>query len=228
MRAFLAPVLHILLQVCAIIGLALWLNPTLLQAFETYPHSTWISAATVLLAGASLLAGQSVALFVNKVTPLRFFICLLLNGIIFAIGLVVWVVTIWLTAISFFGAQQSITATIRIVSMGCIPLVLGFLIMMPYLGPAIGWMLRILSLLIILLAVQYSFQLDRWQALVCTAPGWLLIEVQNRMPGHPTIAIRNWLWRRVSGSPYDTSVQDLVKSVMQELDEQSVIQRNKR
>src|SRR3954454_16151609 len=79
-----------------VVWAALTLNPKVLQAVESYPQSRWLVAGIVVIAGASMLLGQSTALFLNRVKPGRFVASLVLNGLIFVISWSVWSITLWL------------------------------------------------------------------------------------------------------------------------------------
>ncbi|NTU86055.1 MAG: hypothetical protein HGA45_43130, partial [Chloroflexales bacterium] len=74
------------------IGEALRLNPRVFELVESGPNAGWVITLIAILGGASLLIGQSVILFVNRVRPARFAISLLVNGLVFTISLVVWAV----------------------------------------------------------------------------------------------------------------------------------------
>ena len=61
-----------------VIGMALWLDPALLQAAgaaagtEAGPRAFALAIGVIVVAGVSSLLGQSVTLFINRVRPGRF------------------------------------------------------------------------------------------------------------------------------------------------------------
>ena len=116
------------------ISMALRLDPHVFEVVDQYPQSTWVILVIALLGGASLLIGQSVILFVNRVKPGRFAISLLLNGIVFTISLVVWAVCIWIIGWLLFDHPPTMRVTTRMVGLGAAPYVFGFLVLVPYAG----------------------------------------------------------------------------------------------
>lgn len=197
-----------------IILLALQLDPALHQTVENSPQSTYLIFAVVMLAGASQLLGQSVALFVNRVSPRRFIVSLVLNGILFAISLVIWAITIWLIGTFIFAADTSLGQVIRIVCLGSAPLVFGFLILIPYLGTFISRVLSIWSFLIVLRDISFSFEIGVIGSLACVGLGWLLILFLSDTIGRPVIFLRDRIWRRITGSSLDVTAHDMLAAII--------------
>ena len=204
--------LEFLSELWATLGQVLWLDPVLLQQ-TVYGASAAVILAIVFLAGASLLAGQSVVLFVARLTPGRFALSLALNGLLYLAGLLVWACAIWLCAGVLFGAWQPFSLVARVVGLSAAPLIFGFLAFMPYFGEGIAWGLRVWSALIALVAVQVVFGLTSVQALICVALGWLLITALNVVAGRPLAALRNLLWRAVAGTAFGNDTQRAVAEV---------------
>lgn len=195
------------------IGLALQLSPTLVPVVESYPQSRYVVFTIALLAGGSLLLGQSVTLFVNRVRPLRFVASLLLNGFTFSIGLIVWGVTIWVSGVYLFAGAPDLGVVIRIVALGSAPFVFGFFILIPYLGNIIRRVLSIWSFLVVLNGVRLSFQVGLLEALACVGLGWLLVQLIGATIGKPFIRLQRRISRRVSGSALEARVQDILAAV---------------
>ncbi len=199
-------------QLWATLGQVLWLNPEMVRQ-AAFGASAAVIVAIVVLAGASLLAGQSVVLFVARLTPGRFALSLLLNGLLYLAGLVVWACAIWLCAGVFFDAWQPLGLAARVVGLSVAPLILGFLAFMPYFGEAILWGLRVWSALIALVAVEVVFGMTSFQALSCVVLGWLLIVALSAVAGRPLTALRNRLWHAVVGTSFDKDTQRSVEEV---------------
>ena len=199
---------------------ALRFEPNLLAYVQALPHANWLTFAVAALAGVSQLLGQSAVLLANRVSPGRFVLSLALNGLIFALDLVIWSVSLWLVAGWFYGIHAPLGLVLRLVCLGSAPLTLGFLVLMPYLGPALGWLLRLWSFLVILTLVRGYYPLTLYQAVICTAGGWLLIEILNRSLGQPLLWFRDWLWRVVTASRYDDDIQRQVEEVTRQLSAQ--------
>ena len=225
MLDLLASIFQFLAYVWRGIGAAMQLNPRVFEIVESYPQSRWVVLTIALLGGASLLIGQSVILFVNRVRPRRFVASLLLNGVVFGIGLIVWAVMIWLTARIGFGRTSDLGSVIRLVALGAAAYIFGFLVLIPYLGTFIGRVLAVWSFLIVLSSVNYHYQFSFWQGLICVGVGWLLITLLSATIGRPVIALRNWLWHRVTGSDLNATVQDLLLDLASEPANGSSIQK---
>lgn len=212
MLEFLEAISTFLWSVWRGIGMALELNPRLLPIVETYPQSRSVIVVIAVLAGASQLLGQSVVLFVNRVSPGRFALSLFTNGVLFAISLLVWGAAIWLASSLLFSVSQPLGVTIRIVALGSAPFVFGFLVLIPYLGTFISRMLWVWSLLIVVSGVKFLFGIGFIGALVCVGLGWLVMMAMSATIGKPIIALRNRVWHRVVGSSLDATTHDILKA----------------
>ena len=196
-------------QLWATAGAALRFSPDVLTRTAASPDGDLVIAAMTVLAGASLLMGQSVILFVNRVKPGRFAFSLLFYGVVFALSLALWAAIVWLWAVILFGTRQPLVSVLRIAGLSSAPLLFGFLIFLPYLGTPIDWGLRIWSALIVLEIVRTSFDPPVWMAAVCAGLGWLIVHTLTRLLGSRLVAARDWLWRLATGTVFDTSEQEL-------------------
>jgi hypothetical protein len=99
------------------------------------------------------MLGQSAVLFVNRLSPSRFALSVVVNAAIFVVGLVIWAAAIWLSARVVLESAASLASVARSVGLGCAPFLFGILIFLPYAGPLIARILYVWSLLIVLGAV---------------------------------------------------------------------------
>lgn len=189
---------------------AMRLNPRVFEIVEAYPQSRWILLTVALIGGASLLLGQSVILFVNRVRPGRFALSLLLNGIVFTLSLAIWAVAIWLTGRLLFPNDIPLGTVIRMVALGAAPYTFGFLVLLPYAGNFVGRVLAVWSFLVVLAGITFLAGGRFWPALVCVGLGWGLVTVMSATIGKPVIALRNRVWQRVAGTSLDATVQDIL------------------
>jgi hypothetical protein len=203
-----------------VIRAALRLQPDLLATVRALPHPSTLATTVALLAGASLLLGQSVVLFANGVSRGRFLLSLAFNGIMFTLDIGLWSLTAWGIATSWFGVDVPLSTVLMIVFLGTAPLLFSFLMVLPYLGTPIGWALQIWAFLTILITVDTSLPLTIWEALLCTILGWVLIEIINRAFGRPLAVFRDWLWRVVTRSRFEQNTQGLVDEVIDQLNAQ--------
>ena len=216
--------LHHLSQV---IHYALTLDPRLYAYVSANPSANWLVAGVVFLAGASTLLGQSVVLFVNRVRRGRFLFSLALNGVMYIISYLAWGAMIALVGRFLFSDPPAWGSVIRLVGLSTAPLIFGFFILIPWMGPFIGRVLNVWGFLILLSAVEFGFQIGFWQALLCVGLGWLLMLALHRAVGRPIVALRNRLWRRVIGSSLDASTEDLLLQFAQKGEAPVVLQRGR-
>ena len=200
-----------------IAGEALRLNPDVLMHAASSPQGNLLILTMTVVAGASLLAGQSVILFVNQVKPGRFAFSMLFYGIVFAVSLGLWAAMVWLCAGILFETNQPLGTTLRIVGLSSAPLLFGFLIFLPYFGAPIEWVLWSWSGLIFLVTVQATFGLTLGQALVLVALGWLLVQVATRLLGRHLSTLRDGLWRAATGTLFDPNQPELIAAATAEL-----------
>lgn len=190
--------------------LALQLSPDVMRRVAQDPTTGRAVLAVVLMGGISQLLGQSVVLFVNKVTPTRFMLSLLIGGVLFFVNILIWATVIWLTGTFLFPTQPTLETTIRLVGLGHAPYTFGVFGLIPYLGTGILRLISVWSFLIVLGAIHISFGVTFAAALVCVGVGWILITVLSNTIGRPIVALREWLMVRVTGTPLEARVQDIL------------------
>lgn len=188
------------------IGLALGLNREAARFVKVQVEPIAVVLTVAFIAGVSLLLGQSVVLFLNRVSKTRFIITLVLNAVIYVINLAIWSVVIWFVATFAFGVDQPIGIGAMTILLGSAPFVFGFFILIPYIGIILTRILYAWSFLITLVLVQAVFGIGWLQALACVGLGWLLLLIANRTVGKPIVAVRDRIFRRFTGSlPYGPS-----------------------
>jgi hypothetical protein len=87
-------------------------------------------------------------------------------------GWVFWSASVWVIGRRLFGAEPPFDLLLILIGLSYAPLVFGFLILMPYLGPFIHRLLYVWSFLISLRAVSLLFQVGSWPALLCHRDDW--------------------------------------------------------
>lgn len=189
---------------------ALQLNPSAYEFVITYPQSKWVVFGIIFLAGVATLLGQSVVLFLNRVRGGRFFFSLVVNGLMFIISYFVWGAIIYIAGRFLFQENVTFGSMFRLVGLSTAPLIFGFFILIPWMGPFLGKVLNVWSFLILINVVQFQFESGFWGALLCVGLGWLLMNLLSNTIGKPIIAVRNRIWRRVTGSSMDATAQDIL------------------
>jgi hypothetical protein len=127
MSDFLASLIHLA-------GDILRLQADALVWLAANPQGNLLALALAFLAGFSLMIGQSVALFANRVPPRRFTLRLLPGALGYGISLLVWAGCIWLVETHLLGGSLSFQAAALLVAASQAPLLLAFAIFLPYLG----------------------------------------------------------------------------------------------
>jgi len=209
------------------IGYALALDPQLYAYVSANSNSSWLVMGVVFLAGASMLLGQSVVLFVNRVRRGRFALSIALNGVLFVISYVIWGAAIGLIGSLLFADKLEILSLMRMVGLSTAPLIFGFFILIPWMGPFIGKLLNIWSFLILLTVVEFGFDVGLVRALICVGLGWLLMLGLTNFIGKPFIALRNRIWHAVTGTSMDASTQDLLLEFSQSHDAPALLREGR-
>ena len=203
--------LEYFLLVFETIGYALRLDPKAYFEVIFHPEGIQIVRGIVFLAGMSMLLGQSLILFVNRVRRGRFFFSLVTNGFVFLISYAIWGLSVAFIAWLLFDVTlASLVIVVFLVGLSTAPLVFGFLILIPYTGPAIGKVLNVWQLLIMTTSVEFAFQVDFIQAAFCVGLSWLLMLIMSNTIGRPVVRLRNFVYRKVTGSDLNTTPQDIL------------------
>lgn len=189
---------------------ALALDPRVFEFVETYPKSAWVVAGIVFLAGVSTLLGHSAVLFINRVRRNRFIISLIVNGVIYIISYAVWGLVVWLAGRVLFQVDPPLSQFVRIMGLSTAPLVFGFFILIPWMGPFVGKVLNVWSFLILIAIVEFQFKIGLSGALLVVGLGWLASLALNNTIGKPVVAVRNRLSRLITGSNLDTTAEDIL------------------
>ena len=196
----------------SLVGSALSLNRSELAIAATAPGALTTALWIAFLGGASLMLGQSVVLFANRVSRRRFVACLAIAGLVYVVGLVVWGVAIRLSA-RLLGFDI-LTGTIAFaVCVGQAPLLFGFLCLMPYVGSGLQRVLIVYSLLVVVAALSAVLDVRVWQAGLLAAAGWAVRAGLDRVLTRPLSGVRTWLWRASTGRPTPITREDALATL---------------
>ena len=208
--------LEYLVTLWRVIGAALRLDPAVMEAAgaaagtDAGPRAFAVAGGVVVAAGVSMLLGQSVILFVNRVRPRRFVLSVCLNGSLLVIGWLIWACVLWLIGRWLFPIKPTYQTTLLLTALSYAPLAFGVFILIPWLGPFIQRLLSVWSFLIVAGAATREFQVGFLQALVAAGIGWLVLLLLTLTIGRPIIALRARVWRVVAGSRLDTTPDDIL------------------
>ncbi|MCB0196398.1 MAG: hypothetical protein KDJ65_30880 [Anaerolineae bacterium] len=166
------------------------------KAFSTAlesPNRNMLVLQVVTVAGFSDAVGQSVVLFANRVAPLRFVISVLISMLLFVLGYVVWVLSLWLVADVVFDHRVALWRAGAAVGLSYVPLMLSFLALMPYFGSSILRLLNIWAAMALVNILRFSFDFIWLEAALCAAIGLAFIFILRLTIGRPVL----WLTLRL-------------------------------
>ncbi len=175
----------------------LLLNPETFTSINNLPLGLIASILVVLLAGLSQTFGQSVMLFVNRVRPLRFLLSIAVAAVIFVFDYNFWVLSTWIVGKWIFGVGLSLIEVVQTLGFSYAPLLLGFLMVIPYFGMPILIVLSIWTLMAIATGLGAISNLGIWQAFECCLGGWIFLQITQRVFGkaiaHTVNSIVDWV-----------------------------------
>jgi hypothetical protein len=157
----------------------------------------WIA----LVAGFSQAIGQAFILFVNRVRPLRFALCLLVEALLFLLGFLAWALSTWLVIRLLFAYPITPLPVVRALGVAHAPRLLGFLGALPYLG--VPW-LNVLSFwtaIAFVVGLVDVTGLAPWSVFTALVAGWLVMHALQRSAGLPIMRLGSWLLDRAAGTP---------------------------
>jgi hypothetical protein len=193
----------------AIVGV--WgLDSSMAEWFRLSPHALEISITIAMLAGASTLIGNSVVLFLNRITGWRFAASLVINGVSMVALFAAQAAVIALVGYLVTGDRLTLGTAARAVMLATAPLLFGFLELAPYAGPGIARVLQVWSLLALWVIVGVVYQVGYWPALLITGLGWGVMQGLSWLLAKPLTALGNRVWLLLSGSPTLLTAQDLL------------------
>jgi predicted Abi (CAAX) family protease len=193
---------------------ALALDPDAFQLITTLPGGGQVALIVVFLAGLSQTLGQCVVLFINRVKPIRFAFSVITAALLFAIIYGFWALSTWLISGLFMTPKLPLAMLFSILGLAYAPQLFSVAIGFPYLGVPISILLSIWSLLAIVRGLEVT-GLNRWQALVCTGLGWLVLQLLQRTMGKPLVALGRRMMNWAAGTELVTT-QSGVSEILSE------------
>ncbi|PPS42218.1 CAAX protease [Chroococcidiopsis sp. TS-821] len=179
-----------------------WVLALKFEAFEqinTLPDGSTVAFVVVLAASLSQVVAQSVILFVNRVTPIRFVFTLLIGAVLFAFGYLFLVLSTWVISFAPFTVEAPFEVVARTLGFSYAPLVFSVFGAMPYLGEPILLVLSLWQLLAMVVGFAAATNTTVWQAFGTVALGWLTLWVIQRTIGQPIAQFGYWIACQVAG-----------------------------
>jgi hypothetical protein len=160
---------------------ALRLDRSAFDAIEQSSQGLRDAFILLFLAGASLTMGQSVVLFLNRVSPGRFAFALVLGGLELVLEALIWITSVWVVVGLLGVSRPHLVETLDVIGLAYAPFLFGVLIFLPYIGLPITWLLRLWMLLAAIVGTSAAFDIAPDLAAVAVAGGflsrWLLLRV---------------------------------------------------
>jgi len=163
----------------------------------------------LLVAGLSEALGESVVLFINRVSPRRFAVSLVISAVIFAVTYLTFALSVYLVAHYAFESEATFSFVAGIVALGQAPRLFGILVFLPYLGLPVSVLLWIWSIGATILGVAEGLKLRPFEALVAIAIGGLLLITAQRTVGRPLMALARLARRQAAGGTLVTDARGL-------------------
>jgi hypothetical protein len=182
--------------------------------FAAHPLTLELSFTIATVAGISTLFGDSVVLFLNRVRGWRFAITMLLNALGFVLLYALQALVIAIVGPLIVGHSPGLATVTRGVMLATAPMIFGFLVLIPYLGPAIARVLQAWGLLVLWLVNEVLFQTDGWTALLITGIGWGVMQLLSWSLSRPVGWIGDRIWRLATGKPSMMTGRDLLSGHM--------------
>jgi hypothetical protein len=203
-------ILTYLFTLIQVISQTLRFDPAVWTTLEESGMAGAIVAGIVFLGGVSTLMGQSVVLFLNQVRKGRFVFSLVVNGLLYLLQFAIWGIVLYLVARILFEHNPTGRDVLLLIGLSTAPYVLGFLALIPYMGPFIAKLLSVWVFLLQVLIIDNAFEVTFFRGVIAVGLGWLVMLLLTNTVGKPVIRLRNWIWKRVSGSDMDITAQDIL------------------
>ena len=186
------------------------LDPAALAWVRDHPYSIWLTVGVAMLAGISVMLGHAVVLLLNRITGWRFALGLLLSAVWLVILLVFESVVLWGLGSWAGGNPVPYLTVLSGVLLSTAPQIWGFLVLMPYLGTAVGRFLSAWSAVVLWAVTAGTFSVSRWSALALVTMAWLAMHLMSTLSAPWISRATASLLKRVSGRSYWVSGADVL------------------
>ncbi len=158
----------------------------------------------------SLLIGNSVVLFANRVSRSQFIRSLLAFAFLFLLSFLFWTFSVQLLSSLLFGVHKPFIDVFIIVSRSFGPFLLGFLILLPHLGHYLFALLRVWVVINLIVHVARAYEFGLLQALIVSLLGWLVLEFLSSLSFLKLDAVKRWFLKITTGKGEYRDPNDLV------------------
>ncbi|NJN86778.1 MAG: hypothetical protein HC881_11250 [Leptolyngbyaceae cyanobacterium SL_7_1] len=197
----------------SLVGGAIMLRSEAFGQIEQLPLGIGVAIYVALLAGLSQSFGQGIVLFINRVKPFRFLLSLLIAAVLFGFSYLFWAFSTWLAAVILFAQTESLIDVVRTLGLSYAPLLLSFLVALPYLGMPASVVLSVWSFLSFLVGLRVALEISLEDAFWCAVLGWIVFQALQNTIGRPVAAIGQRVASSVAGVKLVTNLKDLEEIV---------------
>jgi hypothetical protein len=186
------------------------LDPAALAWVRDQPYSIGLTAGVALLAGISVMLGHAVVLLLNRITGWRFAIGLLVSAVWLVLLHALESVVLWALGSWASGQPVPYLTVLTGVLVSTAPQIWGFLVLIPYLGTAIGRFLSAWSAVCLWAVTAGTFEVGRWPALGLVAVAWVVMHLVSLFCSPFISRALSTVFERVAGRPFWVSGADVL------------------
>jgi hypothetical protein len=182
-----------------LVGHCLRLHPEAFRMLSAGEVPAWWGVLIALLAALSQGIGHAFVLFVNRVSPLRFALSLVVEAILVVVGFLFWALSTWLVGRLAFAVPVPPSTIVLALGVAHAPLLLAFLGALPYLGVPWLTLLSLWTAIAFVVALGEMAGLGAWQAFTALLGGWLVMLLLQRRAGQPLMRLGRGVLNRTAG-----------------------------
>lgn len=186
------------------------LDPAALAWVRDQPDSIALTVGVAMLAGISVMTGHAVVLLLNRITGWRFAMGLLVSAVWLVLLHAFESVALWALGSWWSGQPVPYLTVLTGVLVATAPQIWGFLVLIPYLGSAIGRFLSAWSAVCLWAVTASTFGVGRWPALALVAIAWMVMHLVSLVCSPWISRGLSKLFERMAGRPYWVSGADVL------------------
>lgn len=182
------------------------------SALMLRPEATWIAALGVfLLAVVSHHIGRGIVLAINRVRRWRLAFTLTAAAIGTGASYLLLAVGVWLTGLLITGQAPGLPWLATSVMLTAAPLVFGFLVFLPYTGPAVERFLAVWGSVILWVQIRDGYAAGPWTSALITFSATGVMMLGSNLLGKPFAWLRDRVWEMATGEPLLVSSRQILE-----------------
>ena len=205
-------------QFLPLVSRVLRLEGEVFLTLQQMPLSLSVGLIVVFIGGLAQAVNQGIVLFINRILPLRFGLTLLIAALIFAFNFGFWFASTWWVAEKTLGEPLALADVFRTLSWSYAPMMFGILVVLPYFGMPIFFLLSTWTLVAMIVGMSTITPLDYWQAFQCGFSGWVVLQLLQRTIGQPISQLTLKLANRIAGGDLLLTPDELRQQLYSGLD----------